>query len=741
MTAEPTLRPSPDWSRLGAVTILALIVYAAGFFILLEGSGGEVYGFATPLDRLTAAQILTAVCPILSAATGLFTLGSFDRALTRSVASSSRPRGAAARLIIGLLAIALSLAIVFTAVSYAVLSGVLLMKGSPPLPPGSGQIALGVLADLTLIFILLQLIVAITRRWYASALIFAAYVGFVLYLGSHGGNIDLVGFGTTFRVIPTLYESSPIGAQAAWLGRAYWASIAATMVAVLAGFDRRPAPLAAFRAPFAIGSQSRWWAAAALVCTIGLSAAIGVSLTAARAATARRYQPSEPPAPAGSDSAERLVGTGATVRIDVQSDAKVVRIFGSIALVNPSDRSIATLALEKAPVLRLQSIAVDGAKIVDHRIGPAFLVLKLSRPLPPKARLTIRYRGEVDARDPFDSTARLAVMPRALFLGTASILPLPRRPGCLTPAAAATARCTKAENYQLSDAMPVDIAIEAPAGMRFVNAQKTGTASGRTVWRQRIGPGGLANILVAGGRFRTAVFQAGGSGVTVTAFLAPNSATSADAVARFAALEIAEYEKYWPRLALRAYWLVEVPSEWADAISYEGGAAVSERHLESLRRGSDDLAMTTKMVLSHEIAHQWWGYMAVPAKLPGSAFVTESFAQFAALERLRRLGLITDKALLAQERANVRRAAHLEPRTGALGRIEGGDWRAYYEGPLALTIIDRGVGGGMMPVLGDVLRDPRLSGRNALDPAEIVAVLLAHLPAGRRADARRALTP
>jgi len=741
MTALPPPGPTFDPRRLGAITSLALFVYAAGFAILLEGSGGEVYGFATPLDRLTAVQILSGACPILSAAAGLFILGSFDRALTRSIAPCSGSPGAAARLIAGLLGISVSLAIGFTLVSYAVLNGVLLLQGSPALPSGSWRTALDLLADLTLIFILLQFIVSITRRWYASVLIFALYVFFVLYFGSHVGSADLIGFGTTFRVQPTLYQDSSVGAEAAWLGRAYWASIAAVMATVLAGFDRRPAPLLAFRAPFAVGSKGRWRTAPFLIGAICLASAFGVFLTGAKADTARRYDPVQQPASIASGSNERLVGTGAMVRVDVRPAERTVGISGSIALTNATDGPISTVALEKAPVLRVQKIAAEGAEIEDRRIGPAFLVLTLRRPLPPHSNLTIHYRGLIDARDPFDSAAGLAVMREAVFLGTASILPLPRRPGCLTPSAAGTARCTMAENYLLSDPMPVSVHIEAPADMRFVDAEKIGATQGRTVWRQHVGPGGLANILVAGARFRTSVFQDPSSGVVVTAFLAPHSAISASDVARFAAGEIAQYERWWPRLARRTYWIVEVPSDWTDAISYEGGAAVSERYLESRVRGSGDLAMTAKMVVSHEIAHQWWGYAMVPAKLPGSAFVTESLAQFGALERLRQMRLITDEALIAQVRSNVRRGEKLDPRTGALGRMESGDWRAYYEGPLALTMIDRGVPGGLMPILGGILRDPRLSREMPADPADIVAALIARIPPAHQAEARNALSP
>ncbi len=704
--------------------------YLVGIFVLFWFGVDQTYGIIEHLDTIYALSTVNQSCAILAAVAGLLMVGVLDGWLTTLVAKGGKTPPALAGAVAAL-ALAVVLAALFTGMTFAAFWAAGVGADANAAWSGGADVWIGFATDLLLVFIFLQFLQALTRRWLISVGIFILYAAAVIAAGSQT-DVKLFGFGSTQNLLLTFATRHAIGLEAAWLYRLYWALIAAAMLCLLAGFDERTKSILW---SLRHGERRRWKTALALLSALAAGCAaimVGTHLRAGQAAVEHAYE-ERISSQAFADSGLRATGVSANVDLTVRPDGGGIGIDGRILLRNDSGSPLSTLLFEKAPVLRIVAARLSGNVGSSIDLDSRFIVVRPSRPLLPGETTTLLYRGVVAPVNRLDLLARSVAMPDAFILTTAMFLPMPRKGTCVFGAAN---RCV-GENYLLSDPLRGTVSLRAPPGVQIASAGLSDVEYQGAQWRANIPSASMANLLVAGGRFRTAVVRDAASGFTSTTYAAAYSVVNPRCVAGYAQEELAAYSRLWRPLPQSTFQVIEMPSYWGQTLALHAGVAMSERYLRS-GSPSDCLSVSTRMVLSHELAHQWWGYWIVPAKKPGSALVLESFAQIAALERLEQRHILTRKQIMKLMEELTAASEPAERGQPPLRSIVKADERAYYAGPMALLKAERGEW-RVLDTFALVLREGTPHTPDFADPADVIDRFIRAAPAETRPAIRAGL--
>jgi len=696
-----------DWLRVAAVVLTVFVLnYLA--FVRLPTSPYDL-AMSAPLAMLLDLMMqLSGWVAMLGA---LCIAGCIDRQISRHC-TPAQPL----RLFSYLLAAALCMTATFWLCSYLAMRAV----SSQAAPASASWIWSGYAFDLFTLMLFAQFIHALTRRWYWSLLIFALYVCFIVGVGARWADIELIGFATTPPVTLSGYSSVPVGTEAAWLTRLYWGSIAIMLTLLLTFFDRRPQPLLAWHQP-ANPAFARTGAACISV-VAGVAILTALTIDAGKATVALRYPAGTDVLPHGAEAlAARASVTSFSISIDAPARVRSVAVQGTLQLTNRTGQPLRDIALEKAQLLHIGKLTTDrSAKVFS---GPAgrLLLLQLQQPLAPGDQLQVHYQGQIKAQDIFDKQARTAVMDEAFFLTSAAVLPLPKNSACFA-ASMDKKRCDAGENYLQSDAASGRVLVTVPAGLQVAAARKVASSGGRDQYELAVPSKALSHFLVAAAKFRHST-TSGEHPVEI--FSAPDGHSPAGQIAAYVAGEIGFYAANWQPLTTDSYWLVETPANFIQAVAYFGGAAISETVLSIRASDATTPAAASKMVLSHELAHQWWGFTLVPAKGPGDAFVLESVAQFSATDRLRAQGLLSRAQIIATEQNNVQRALAAGSATSTpLRLIRQPGWQAYHAGPWLLAQLDDDEHGQLMSAFARTLAQCAPAAGQRVDPQHVIETFI-----------------
>jgi hypothetical protein len=187
------------------------------------------------------------------------------------------------------------------------------------------------------------------------------------------------------------------------------------------------------------------------------------------------------------------------------------------------------------------------------------------------------------------------------------------------------------------------------------------------------------------------VRQAQWNDVSIQIVHHPGHAWNVDRMVRSAQASLEYYTRRfgrpYPHRVLR---LVEHPGDTMVLhaspinISYEEPFAL-------LNPGADPRSIDLPFaVVAHEVAHQWWGHIVTPARIEGSALLTESLAWYSALGLVEEtLGRDHVRRLL-----QMMREAYLIPQPrGNVPLLRADDWfLAYRKGPFAMWALRQYVG-------------------------------------------------
>ncbi|GLQ91577.1 M1 family aminopeptidase [Dyella acidisoli] len=150
------------------------------------------------------------------------------------------------------------------------------------------------------------------------------------------------------------------------------------------------------------------------------------------------------------------------------------------------------------------------------------------------------------------------------------------------------------------------------------------------------------------------------------------------------------YGKAYGPYPLSEIRVAEFPSYRVFAQSFAGLIAYSEALGFTSHRDDPSGIDYPYFITAHEFAHQWWGHLLVPADAPGARLLTESMAQFSAIQLVDQHEHTSLNALLASERDAYQTGKQglAEPEE-PLDEVQRQDFVAYHKGALALMDYQR----------------------------------------------------
>jgi len=701
--------------------ILVVLFFTCGAFAAFRFNIGETYGLPERIDTESALGLVANSLALPAAMSGLAVICFIDAWLTSALGGRGRWISAA-----GIVFVATLYAVIFSIVTMAAFWASGVGTDATPEWQAVNDVWTGYTADLILIFILLQFLHALSRKTFVTIALFVLYVIAVL-LSATCVDTRFVGFGSTSELVLTLAEGRALGLEGAWYFRLYWALVALVLLCLQVGLDDRERSIVSFirSQKFDIAkTKTPFILAFIVISTISLVSAklhrwsSDIDITYA--------EQSSPPLRSHDDA--RPTALYAQVSLDVRPSA--AGVTGRLSVRNDTPSLISHLIFEKAPVLRLTRAIIASDDRAHLTLTSRFLSIQLSRPMRPGTTISLEYSGQIAPINPLDTLASTVVGNETFYLTTAMFLPLPWERGCLSPASVCSG-----DNYQMTDAVAGRLMLRQVEGLHIASAGFVGINPSGHLWAADIMPSAIGHLLLAGAHFKVAMRRENSLGGTTTAFVAPYSTVNPALVANYASKEFLVYSRRWARLESSDINVVQTPTALGLTLAYKGGVAIGERYLRSGSR-TDGLSKGSRLVLSHELAHQWWGYEVMPQHAPGAPFVIESFAQAAALARLQEQGELTEKEvghlLHPSEAGLTASTAH-----SSLRLITLSDARAYYEGPAA--ILATGTASEVLDTLGRTERGPWRRGPALTPPSEIVSRLICETPKSARPALEAAL--
>ncbi|HYK00232.1 MAG TPA: hypothetical protein VE974_00655 [Thermoanaerobaculia bacterium] len=720
---------------------LAVLVPAAYFALvawLLSRGTVEVYGFRVVPESRTAIEIALRAFPIIAALFLIF-VSSWRHNVIGGLAQR-RFAGRPAPYVLATVSISVFLAFVTTVLTAGAIA---VASRAWPDIPGTTLLwlAIGFIVDLTLIGIFTIFLHALTRRTWLTLLLFVLYAAFVIVFGTKWHLTSFIGFASTVPVRLSSYAAMPLYFAGEWLFRAYWIAAAGVLLVILHRFQ--PLEKSIVAAMIDHDREKRRGSRRAIIAAVAVFLPLAIvllqlqqnSLAKYRSVSMRRLERIG----SANDLESRLRLRGYELALTYEPVRKTIRVSGAIALQNGPGTSLRVAYLQLPGVLTLEDVRLDGAG--QHKLTRLrnYVYVEFPAPLPAGKNVRLLYSGVIHAANPFDLNVHDKVLPQAFFLTDSDLLIAPRRLSCFgAPPKGGSRRpaACESESYTLSDKATGTIRIVAPAGYTSVGPGTRTVAGTQSVFR--VSPPQYNRFVIACARFATTIVPAAAGEPAIEVYRAKREPGALAEISRAA---VAFYQQHWPRYGRPALTILETPAPSGEAVTFDSVVALSERIVQThdpITGGTSNLA---EFVLAHEIAHEWWGYQAVPTKAPGSLFVLESFPQFSAYKYLdHRKILDIDTARRNETKWYERARKSSKKAESPLASLQSSELAlAYHKGTLTLLSLDQTTGGALMPAFGKVLSRHGCDTCPPAAPQEIVASLIYELPSPAQPNARALL--
>ncbi|WP_427454812.1 hypothetical protein [Litorimonas sp. WD9-15] len=560
--------------------------------------------------------------------------------------------------------------------------------------------------DLVFIGIFVQFLHAIFNRWYATSGLFILYVLVILFFGANIGPAELIGFGTTPTVDLTRHAIHPVGWEAAWIWRLYWAGICAVLycVTLLIHQVRQQEVFShkSLSTPYQL----------ALILSLIATIFTGYALNSARLKGNTLYTKTDPERTAV-DLSLNARATLLSFDLSLVFDNRTLASTGQMVISNMGDTALPVLYLEKAPILNVNTLSATQDKSAAITIGERRITIDLTEPLNPGQSLQLTWNGLIDARNPFDKVARTLIMKNAFFLQTPALIPLPRRATCFD--GTSNPDCFQDESYLLTDQTEGKISIKTADNIVIPGSTSRLLDTGQLEHEIIITPDARTNFMITGSQYKQHKVTLENSGSQrFSVYVAPYGRTSAQRVAEHLETDYRDIRESWCPINIDQFWVAETPPKIFEATTFGNGIAVSERFMGRRNQNNSDLSDISRIVLTHELAHLWYGYKLTPERGPGFGLVLESIPQFVSIKKLEKKSETSGTNLVENMGQTVTSLKSRRADLAQLTEIEEADWRAYYEGSLALLSVDQQEPGQLIEALGRVACESQNKGQPRL---------------------------
>ncbi|MDB4912744.1 MAG: rane protein [Gemmatimonadetes bacterium] len=399
--------------------------------------------------------------------------------------------------------------------------------------------------------------------------------------------------------------------------------------------------------------------------------------------------------------------TGTSLHVEIFPERRAADVRGTYRLVNNSAAAIDSIHLATASAVRTGAVTFDrpaSGVLVDDDLGHR--IYALEKPLQPGDSLQLDFEVHFEPRGFRNGGADASVVANGTHFTNQEWLPAI---GYQPSRALSDAGSRRARGLAPRPAAPSLYDVEARGHRTDAEWTTVDVVVGTDGNQTAVAPGSLRRTWTDGGRryfhyvtdapirneyalvsASYALHEAQWNGVTIQIFHHPGHAANVERMVRSVRAALSYCTRQFGPYPYRHIRLIERPSGGfglhADAanITYEEG--FSRLNPEDSTRGLD----LVFSVVAHEVAHQWWGAQLWGAHVEGALLLSETLAQYTAMQVVKEaygdehLGRLLDEM----------RAAYEVPRTRAgvpLLRATDG-FLAYRKGPFALYTVSRYVG-------------------------------------------------
>lgn len=387
--------------------------------------------------------------------------------------------------------------------------------------------------------------------------------------------------------------------------------------------------------------------------------------------------------------------------IDIDPDARRLRLEGEYIMTNPSTQPISRLLVTVRRDAKRATLAVNGRPpdAIDARFG--MYTFELERPLLPGESVTLTFEVAYAARgftndgpdNPVEGNGSFVMgflrFPGVGYRSSYEIRDPDERAKRGLPARRSGTQLTGEsgdDDVPRDEWVSVDTTISTTAGQIAVAPGRlidTRHENGRSTFHYRTDhpiPNVLAFVSA-----RYEVTRARHAGVDIEIYRHADHGRNVPAILETARASLDVFQEAFGPYPHRELRIAEVPSSANfGGFATPGLVLLAENRVflvDDAREQPIDLVCRR---VAHEIAHQWWGHHLVPAPVDGGTFLTESVTKYAetlVLERLHGLEQVRNLRAIELDRYLSGRVGEVEP---PLSEVAGQSFLFYSKGLLVM---------------------------------------------------------
>lgn len=321
-----------------------------------------------------------------------------------------------------------------------------------------------------------------------------------------------------------------------------------------------------------------------------------------------------------------------------------LRVHAHYQLANHGSAPVDEVAVQFPPGFIVRNVSLPAHRDVLNDGDLRFVVYRLERPVRPGEK--VDFDATLTHRDPplADSYQEVWLTSGRPFIG-ASLLPrigyqpdlalldaderarqgLPVRDSTVLPMVANNLASSDSDWIAYEATLSTDDSQLALTSGRRVESWRS---AGRTYFRYVADVPMLNMPPLIFGDYATKSYKQDGTSITV--FYDPEHAWNVDRLLKAAQDALATFGRYYAHYPRANLNLVEATAGIPPQ-SFPGLVVLPEDHIFSAAPAGAAGIDSAYLIVTHEIAHQWWGHQVISAATPGADLLTESLAEYSAL--------------------------------------------------------------------------------------------------------------
>jgi ABC-2 type transport system permease protein len=389
---------------------------------------------------------------------------------------------------------------------------------------------------------------------------------------------------------------------------------------------------------------------------------------------------------------------GVSTNVDIYPAQHQAAVRGHYQLVNSTDRPVTELLMTLNRRVTTTLSGLPDHKVVVDDAVTGLRVIALKEPVQPGAALQLDFEVRI-ASARFDSEERISIVDNGTAFNNHEALPQlgylarnelkdpeDRARYGLAPRSALPSPEEGSRDSQLegqADWVSFEAVVSTERGQTAFapgDLMKKWDQGERSYFQYKMQGPMLPYFAYVSGRYQLKTVRS--QRVQIEAYYDPLHEANVDKLLEFARDAVTYYERQLGPYHSRTLKLVEFPNPMNAAQGYPGLILFSDS--SELTHDLDSVQPNPlRFLVAHEVGHQWWGNQLIGAKAAGASLLTETLAQYGALQQVKaREGAKAYEQAVQFDAARYRSGKQSDTAEPPLLRVTDESYIAYHKGVL-----------------------------------------------------------